>query len=118
MTKIASLIAVVFLIVCGEARADDPFWDEWARYFRRIDTISVTSGDARDVNAVAQIIDPWPRYVGNRRIPVNGERMVGAVDRYQNPRRLGAVAPTLAPIILPTAGGGGGGEGGGYGSGQ
>jgi hypothetical protein len=120
MTKLTGLIALVILIAGGTARAqddrlqcnclvlppvgyagvqDDPFWDEWGRYFQRIDTNSVVSGDAREVNAVTQIIDPWPRYARDRRIPVNGQRMVGAIDRYQNPKKLGAKAPTLAPII-------------------
>jgi hypothetical protein len=62
-------------------------WDQdpAAQYFERKDTIVSGAGDARDVNAATHIIDPWPRYVGNRRIPANGERMVGAVQRYQRP---------------------------------
>jgi hypothetical protein len=143
MTKLTGLIALVILTAGGTARAqdgrlqcnclvlppvnyagvqDDPFWDEWGRYFQRIDTNSVVSGDAREVNAVTQIIDPWPRYARDRRIPVNGQRMVGAIDRYQNPKKLGAKAPTLAPIITQSLTGGGGedsgsagmGGGGGY----
>ena len=120
MTKLTGLIALVILTACGAARAqdgrlqcnclvvppagyagvqDDPFWDEFGHYFQRIDTVSVVSGDAREVNAVTQIIDPWPPYARDRRIPANGQRMVGAIDRYQNPKKLGARAPTLAPII-------------------
>jgi len=145
MTKLAGLIALVILTTYGAARAqdgrlqcnclvlpsganalpqDDPFWDEWGRYFQRIDTASVVSGDAREVNAVTQIIDPWPPYARNRRIPANGQRMVGAINRYQNPKLLGAKAPTLAPIISPSLTGGTSGEtgggtgGGGYGGGQ
>ncbi len=124
MTKMTGFFALLILMTCGGARAaDDPFWDELARYFQRIDTISVTSGDARNVNAVTHIIDPWPRYVRNRRIPGNGQRMVGAVTRYRYPGGLGsaAAAPTLAPIIVQTvSGGAGGSEGGGgsYGGGQ
>ncbi len=82
-----------------------------------MDTATVVSGDAKDTNAVTQIIDPWPRYARDRRIPVNGQRMVGAINRYQNPKLLGAKAPTLAPIILPTSQGGGGGDQGGGGAG-
>jgi len=101
MMKLTGLIALMILPACGTAWAgDDPFWDEWARYFERIDTASVVSGDARDVNAVTHIIDPWPHYVGNRRIPANGRRMVGAIERYQNPKLLGARAPTLSPIVI------------------
>jgi hypothetical protein len=139
ITKLTGVIALMILTAGGTARAqdgrlqcncfvlplganalpqDDPFWDEIGHYFQRIDTNSVVSGDAREVNAVTQIIDPWPPYARDRRIPANGQRMVGAIDRYQNPRKLGAKAPTLAPIILATPSGGGeGGGGGGMGGG-
>ena len=77
------------------------------RYVERIDTLSVwRSGEARNVNAATQIIDPWPLYARDRRIPANGQRMVGAINRYQNPKLLGAKAPTLAPIITQTLQGG------------
>ncbi len=70
--------------------------------------MTVMSGNAMEENAVKQIIDPWPPAVQNRNIPVNGQRMIGALDRYQNPDKLGAKAPTLAPIITQSGGGGGG----------
>jgi hypothetical protein len=102
---------LIILIACGAARAGDdhPSLDQLTRYLQRIDTASVVSGDAKDANAVTQIIDPWPRYARNRRIPGNGQRLVGAINRYQNPRLLGAQAPTLAPIIMQNLQGGGGG---------
>jgi hypothetical protein len=74
-------------------------WDQdpAAQYLERKDTIVSGAGDARDVNAATHIIDPWPRYVGNRRIPGNGERMAGAVERYRTNR------PWLTPCaIMPT----------------
>jgi hypothetical protein len=129
--KPTGLLALMILSACGTAFAqdgrlqcnclvvppanyagvqDDPFWDEIGRYFQRIDTNSLVSGDAREVNAVTQIIDPWPPYVRDRRIPANGQRMVGAIDRYQNPKRLGARAPTLAPLITQSTSGQTGGE--------
>jgi len=52
-------------------------------YVQRIDTVTFGAGDAQDVNTATQMIDPWPPYVGNRRIPGNGSRMVGAVERYE-----------------------------------
>jgi hypothetical protein len=141
VTKLTGLIALMILTAYGAASAqdgrlqcnclvvppggyagvqDDPFWDEFGHYFQRIDRMSVVSGDARDVNAVTQIIDPWPPYARDRRIPANGQRMVGAIDRYHYPNKLGA--KTLAPIIAPTAsfsgGETGGAGGGGYGAGQ
>jgi hypothetical protein len=66
---------------CSEAWAWDQ--DPAAQYFERKDTIVSGAGDARDVNAATHIIDPWPRYVGNRQIPANGDRMARAVKRYR-----------------------------------
>ena len=118
MTKVIELTTLMVLIACGSARAGDhPFLDALTRYAERIDTINVASGDAQDVNAATQIIDPWPSTARNRRIPVNGQRMVGAINRYQNPSLLGAQAPTLSPVIL-TSGSSGGGSGSGGAAGQ
>ena len=99
--------ALLIVMASGAAHAGDyPFLDGLMRYVERIDTLSVASGDARNVNAATQIIDPWPLYARDRRIPANGQRMVGAINRYQNPKLLGAKAPTLAPIITQTLQGG------------
>ena len=68
-------------LTCSGAWAWDQ--DPAAQYFERKDTIVSGAGDARDVNAATHIIDPWPRYVGDRRIPGNGQRMTGAVERYR-----------------------------------
>jgi hypothetical protein len=99
------LIGLAILAGCGSARCDDPFADELLRYFERMDRITVQSGDARNVNAVTHMIDPWPRYVHNRHIPGIGRRAVGAVDRFYN------------RVPTPSAGGsmgaGGGAQGGG-----
>lgn len=76
-------------LACSGAWAWDQ--DPAAQYFERKDTIVSGAGDARNVNAATHIIDPWPRYVGNRRIPGNGERMTGAVERYR------ANTPWLTP---------------------
>jgi hypothetical protein len=111
MKILTGLAALTITMAGGAARAGDyPFLDGLTRYVERIDTLSVASGDARDVNAAIQIIDPWPPYARDRRIPANGQRMVGAINRYQNPRLLGAQAPTLAPIITQTLQGGGAGD--------
>jgi hypothetical protein len=68
-------------LACSGAWAWDQ--DPAAQYFERKDTIVSGAGDARNVNAATHIIDPWPRYVGDRRIPMNGERAAGAVERYR-----------------------------------
>ena len=90
-------------------------------YFQRKDTIISGAGDARDVNAATHVIDPWPRYVGNRRIPANGDRMSRAVERY----RQGSYRPPAPPIFLAASAGdgigaaaAGGGAAGGGGGGQ
>src|SRR5262249_30132499 len=71
-------------------------------------------GDAKAVNTTTHVIDPWPRYVGNRRIPGNGDRLSRAVERY----RLGSYrqpAPPLSPYFIGGYGGGGGAGAGGRG---
>jgi hypothetical protein len=85
-------------------------------YVQRTDSVSFGAGNAQAVNAASQTIDPWPRYVGDRRIPANGPRMVGAVERYQGsgrtqPQAPGGAAngagsaspsgPTGAPALFP-----------------
>jgi hypothetical protein len=81
MRCIIGLATIAASLTCSGAWAWDQ--DPAAQYFERKDTIVSGAGDARDVNAATHIIDPWPRYVGNRRIPANGERMTGAVERYR-----------------------------------
>ena len=60
-----------------------------AEYVRRTDTIVPDAGEAMKVNAVTHVVDPWPRYVGDRRIPADGERMVTAVQRTHRPAAQG-----------------------------
>jgi len=67
---------------------------ETGQYVHRSDTIALDNGNAADANIATHTIDPWPPGVGNRRIPANGDRMVGAVDRY---RGQGPAAPGGAP---------------------
>jgi len=57
-----------------------------AQYVARSDTVTLSAGNAKDVNAATHVIDPWPRNVKDRRVTGNGERMVGAVQRYQRPQ--------------------------------
>ncbi len=58
--------------------------DEVDRYFQRSDTITMSAGNAKEVNAVTHTIDPWPAYVGDRRIAYDARRMGEAVKRYGN----------------------------------
>ena len=56
--------------------------DEVDRYFQRSDTITMSAGNAKEVNAVTHTIHPWPRYVGDRRIASDARRVGAAVTRY------------------------------------
>lgn len=116
LARISATVLAV-LAACGGARADDSFWDEIARYWQRIDTVTIASGDAKEVNAVTHIIDPWPSYVRNRRIDVSGARLVSAMKRYRNPRSLPNPLPTLEHPITPQLGVGHGGGASGAGGG-
>ena len=65
MTMHGTLLAVFTLGSCyGLWRGHD----EMDRYFQRSDTITMSAGDAKQVNAVTHTINPWPRNVGDRRI--------------------------------------------------
>src|SRR5882724_2052989 len=61
--------------------------DEMDRYYQRSDTITMSAGDAKQVNAVTHTINPWPRYVGDRRIAYDARRVGTAVTRYGNTQR-------------------------------
>src|SRR3954447_644925 len=61
--------------------------DEMDRYFQRSDTITMSAGDAKQVNAVTHTIHPWPRYAGDRRIAYDARRVGAAVTRYGNTTR-------------------------------
>jgi hypothetical protein len=61
--------------------------DEVDRYFQRSDTITMSAGNAKQVNAVTHTINPWPRYVGDRRIASDARRVGAAVTRYSTSAR-------------------------------
>jgi hypothetical protein len=75
------------------------------QYLNRTDTITTSAGDDQDVNAALQIIDPWPRHASNRRIPGNGERLSGAVQRYRSPPQLAGASGTAAAPGAPGSAG-------------
>ncbi|MBR1179807.1 hypothetical protein JQ617_37975 [Bradyrhizobium sp. KB893862 SZCCT0404] len=61
--------------------------DEVDRYFQRSDTITMSAGNAKEVNAATHTIHPWARYVADRRIPSDGRRVGAAVTRYSTTTR-------------------------------
>ncbi len=73
-------LAVISLGACNGLAGND----ELDRYFQRSDTITLSAGDAKQVNAVTHTINPWPSYVGDRRIVVEAARTRGAIQRNRS----------------------------------
>jgi hypothetical protein len=61
--------------------------DEVDRYFQRSDTITMSAGDAKQVNAATHTINPWPRNVGDRRIAYDAQHVGDAVSRYRTTKQ-------------------------------
>jgi hypothetical protein len=61
--------------------------DEFDRYFQRSNTITMTAGDAKQVNGVAQTVHPWPYYVNDNRLAYDARRAGSAVQRYGTQQR-------------------------------
>ena len=74
------LLAVFTLGSCNGLAGND----EMDRYFQRSDSITLSAGDAKQANAVTHTINPWPSYVGDRRIVVGAARTGGAIARYRS----------------------------------
>lgn len=85
MIIIFRTFACITLAAAAGGCWSEPYGNNAAQYLHRSDTITLSAGNAKEVNAATHVIDPWPRYVGNRRIPADGERMVGAAQRYHRP---------------------------------
>jgi hypothetical protein len=65
-------------------------------YFDRRETVALGADDHINVDRVAQMVDPWPRDVGNRQIAFDGQKMQGGVERYRTGR-------TLPPVNVTTS---------------
>ncbi len=85
------LLAVFTLGSCNGLAGND----EMDRYFQRSDTITLGAGDAKQVNAVTQTINPWPPYVGDRRIAYQAGRTQGAIARYRSGSQPRDPLPTI-----------------------
>jgi hypothetical protein len=116
-----SIMNIMRILAClplvaslGGCLTENPFTD----YFHRTDTIKMDVGNAPNVNIATQTIDPWPPYVGNRRIPADAERMGAAVQKTHRPSAGGAGGAGGAGAGIGGAGGvGGAGLGAGAGAG-
>ncbi len=104
MMKLVGLGALAFAAAASNALAgDQSFEDFFGSYFHRTDSITVSAGDAKNVNAMSEMMDPWPPSVRNRRLPANGARMTGTIQRYEDVRKLKEAPPPLSPeSINPT----------------
>jgi hypothetical protein len=82
--------------------------DAVQQYVQRADKVTLTAGNAEEVNTRIQETDPWPRNVGNTHIAADGKRMADAVYRYG----CNSPAPPAAPLgaTTTTVSGGGGGS--------
>ena len=90
--RATSFAAQAMVICCLAFPWDDPF----VQYFERKDGVTVGAGNAKAVNSATHIIDPWPRNVGNTRIPGDGQRMSGAIERYRDVTKLPLAPPPIA----------------------
>ena len=105
MPALLATLAVATIPFASAAHAGDIIYGDFAApYLQRIDSISPGAGNATDVNSAIHVIDPWPRYSGNRHIPANGERMVGAVERYRDVSKLPKAPQPLAPVAIEASG--------------
>jgi hypothetical protein len=88
-----------------------PFDDPFEPYAQRSNTVTLSAGNAKEANATIHVIDPWPPYVGDTRIPGDGQRMADAVNRYKDvsklPKAPRPISPTFGDIIGIAAGSGG-----------
>ena len=96
------LLAVFTLGSCNGLAGND----EMDRYFQRSDSITLSAGDAKQANAVTHTINPWPSYVGDRKIVTQAAKTNGAMTRYRagNQPRDPLPAIGIAGVPLGTAG--------------
>jgi hypothetical protein len=94
--RVSWLVALGLSTGCWVGHAHGQFW----QYLERTDTITMGAGNAKEVNSAIHTIDPWPPYVANRRIPGNGPRMTGAIQRYERPTQA-TPSPTIPGGLTP-----------------
>jgi len=63
-------------------------------YYDRRETVALGANDFNASNIAVMGVDPWPRYVGNKNIAFNGERMQAAVERYRKHEVIRPISPT------------------------
>jgi hypothetical protein len=93
----STIIAILAALAVGGCSG---LWgnDEFERYSQRTDAITMSAGDAKEVNAVTHTYHPWPPGVYDRQIVADGPRMQRALERY---RRAARPPDPLPDIGLP-----------------
>lgn len=105
MRRTYAVAVLAMIVASGSAQADDDFFEDlFAPYNQRIEGVTASGGDAKAVNAATHIDNPWPHYAADRRIPGNGERMVGAIERYRSVEKLDETPTALVPIAISPSG--------------
>jgi hypothetical protein len=89
------LAAGVLLVACLGGCSDI--------YYDRRETVALGADDHIAANRVAQMVDPWPRYVGNKNIAFNGERMQAAIERYRHGKVIPPVNVTTTSMTQAQA---------------
>jgi hypothetical protein len=97
---IAVILRVVMVSGCWWWGECNGLWgdDEFQRYVMRGDRMTTSSGNAKEVNAIAHIPTPWPRGVNDRRIVSDSAHMQRALDWY---RRSARRPDPMPPVSLP-----------------
>ena len=83
LLTLASILGALVASGCSGLWGDD----EFDRYAQRTDRITLSAGDAKEVNAATHMLTPWPPGVGDRAIPADGARIQRALDRYRREAR-------------------------------
>jgi hypothetical protein len=72
-------------------------------YYDRRETVALGADDHIATDRVAQMVDPWPRDVGRRRIAFDGQKMQSAVERYRTGRVIPPVNVTTSSAAYQAA---------------
>ena len=109
MIRTKHLIALLGAAALGGCASNAAFDNPFDQYTQRSATITPGAGNAKEANAATHVIDPWPRYVYDTRIPGDGQRAADAAERYKDVSKLPrAPRPiTSNTSIGPSTGGGG-----------
>jgi hypothetical protein len=72
-------------------------------YYDRRETVTLGAADHIASNMAIQMVDPWPRYVGDKNIAFNGERLQAGVQRYRRHEVIQPRAATTTSSTQPLA---------------